>query len=296
MEGDPDEADKAAATTDITDVADPEAIRQRNVYVAELPVSFTHDHFRALLEQFGPVASLRLFNDTRRVRSSGRAYGFCLFELAADASAAVAGLDGLMIESRPIEVRLSNNAVIQAPPPKQQAPLPASTNKPRSAPATNPRVKSTTSDRPVASQRHTRTLRHSPASALAPPYAPPAPLPPPTAWPGVPSGWGAPYVGQATALHAQHYQHQHQHHHAHFHHHQHQPHPYSVSVPPQPMAYAALPPTLQLPAHAPPQAVAYPPTTLAVQVGPLSAHDDHTTTAAPTPGFSLPQPPLPPGA
>jgi len=206
---------------DIADVADPDAIRQRNVYVAELPVSFTVEHFRELMGQFGPVASFRLFNDTRRVRSSGRAYGFCLYEAAADAAAAVSGLHGLTIETRTIEVRLSNNAVIQAPPPKPAPPRPNPAPGARRRTAAVPDAQAPETSWPEQGHRapqkagndgarvnsHHRGFNHppSPHTRVVMPLPPPtvvvgAPMPPPAGFVHVPFLPPPPMAGMPAPL------------------------------------------------------------------------------------------------
>jgi RNA recognition motif-containing protein len=99
---------------------DIEDVRTRNVYVGDLPLTFDKEHLSAMMQQFGPVETTRIFNESTKVSSSGKAYGFCLFAHAADAAHAVAGIDGLVIEGRPVQVRLSDNGVVKIPVAKQR--------------------------------------------------------------------------------------------------------------------------------------------------------------------------------
>jgi hypothetical protein len=106
-------------------------LKTRNVYVAELPLEFTEQHLAEMMQQFGPVSKCRIFNSTRKVLHTGRAYGFCLFKEPKDAARAITGLDGLEIDGRSIQVRLSDNGIVKAPPPKpvKKTPPPPSSAK-----------------------------------------------------------------------------------------------------------------------------------------------------------------------
>lgn len=103
------------------DEADPDCVdatgghHGRNVYIAALPLTFTVRDLRALLEPFGEVRSLRMFNSGERVAEIGRAYGFALFEDDACAEAAVAALNGARHGDARLQCMLSRNAVVKRP-------------------------------------------------------------------------------------------------------------------------------------------------------------------------------------
>jgi hypothetical protein len=95
----------------------PESVKARNVYVSELPMTFSDEHFRAMMQQFGTVVKSRMFTATRRVLRTGSAYGFCLYASPDDAERAIAGLNGLEVEGRRLEARPSDHGVVKEPMP-----------------------------------------------------------------------------------------------------------------------------------------------------------------------------------
>jgi RNA recognition motif-containing protein len=88
-------------------------IKTRNVYVSGLPIGFSDTHLAAMLSQFGKVTSCRMFNETQRVESLGRSYGFALFERFEDANTAVRLMDGEVIEGFKLRVQLSETQVVK---------------------------------------------------------------------------------------------------------------------------------------------------------------------------------------
>lgn len=73
-----------------------------NIYVGNLPYKATQDQLKALFEQFGEVASVRIITD----KITGNAKGFAFVEMSDDAQAqkAIDELNGSEFESRTIRV------------------------------------------------------------------------------------------------------------------------------------------------------------------------------------------------
>ncbi|MCX8479038.1 MAG: RNA-binding protein [Chitinophagales bacterium] len=74
-----------------------------NLFIGNLDYRAGEDQLRALFEQVGNVTSVKIVTD----RETGRARGFAFVEMADDAAGqkAVDGLNGAMINDRPISVK-----------------------------------------------------------------------------------------------------------------------------------------------------------------------------------------------
>ena len=73
-----------------------------NIFVENLAVSTTEQALRAAFEAFGPVLSVKVIAD----RDSGVPRGLAFVEMSSDeeAQAAIAGLNGKMIDDRVVNV------------------------------------------------------------------------------------------------------------------------------------------------------------------------------------------------
>ncbi len=86
------------------------------LYVGNLPFSATETEVRALFEQHGTVDSVKIIND----RETGRPRGFCFVDMPADdAQKAMAGLNGIDMNGRPLRV---NEARERPPRPPRAGP------------------------------------------------------------------------------------------------------------------------------------------------------------------------------
>ncbi len=71
------------------------------IYVGNLPFSATDADVRVLFERHGKVESVKIIND----RETGKPRGFAFVDMpAADAQAAIAGLNGYQMNGRPLRV------------------------------------------------------------------------------------------------------------------------------------------------------------------------------------------------
>jgi hypothetical protein len=161
----------AAALSSRCILEPPESITCRTVYVTELPMSFSDEHFRSMMQQFGRIVKSRTFTSTRRVLRTGSAYGFCLYATPDDAAAAIAGLNGLDVAGRRLEVRLSDNGVVKEPMPPAAA---AAFSQPPTTSIDDARVHSGAPPSGAFRQQ-------APMVAVAPPYIPSTVGAPPSA-------------------------------------------------------------------------------------------------------------------
>lgn len=74
----------------------------KKVYVGNMSYDTTEDKLRDLFEAHGEVTSVNVVTD----RNTGRPRGFAFVEMATDeaARAAIAALDGQMVDGRPLKV------------------------------------------------------------------------------------------------------------------------------------------------------------------------------------------------
>lgn len=73
----------------------------KKLYVGNLSFQATEDQVRSLFETYGNVESVAMIND----RETGRFRGFCFVEMEnAEATAAIAGLDGKEVDGRNLRV------------------------------------------------------------------------------------------------------------------------------------------------------------------------------------------------
>ncbi len=73
-----------------------------NIFVGNLSYNTTEDDLRTAFEQYGAVDSARIVMDRETHRSRG--FGFVEMSNAAEAQAALRGLEGFRLDGRPLKV------------------------------------------------------------------------------------------------------------------------------------------------------------------------------------------------
>ena len=78
-----------------------------NLFVRGIPLHWTEEQLVELFAKFGELSSLRLVKHSVRKTSLG--YGFVRYQHAHDASMAIRGLDGMMMDGQVLQVKLADS-------------------------------------------------------------------------------------------------------------------------------------------------------------------------------------------
>jgi splicing factor U2AF 65 kDa subunit len=78
------------------------------IFIGGLPYNLADEQIMELLQAFGPIKSFHQVRDPGSVTSKG--YGFCEYVVAANAEAAIAGLNGLALGEKTLSVRVATTS------------------------------------------------------------------------------------------------------------------------------------------------------------------------------------------